>query len=238
MSLLLIKSLLAVLFLIASLIAVASMLHMMGKSDKKTSPNVLRRIHKTAGFLSFILLIVISYFCIKYWVKLGDQASLRAVFHAVLAFGLIIIFILKISIVQFYKQFLRYVPVLGMIVFCFAFVVFCTSAGYFFLTKLCAHPTATEETATTTTMIPGNIGKGRALFEEKCSSCHFAERDESKLGPGLKGLLKKETLPFTGRPATLENVRAQLTRPTVSMPSFASLSTQELADLLEYLKSL
>ncbi len=240
MSFFLFKSILALFFLITALIALLSMLTSMGKTEKKLSPNSLRKVHKISGFLFFILLLVISYFCIKYWLKVGDQASIRASFHAVLAFGLIIIFILKILIVQFYKQFLRFAPVLGMLVFCFAFVVFSTSAGFYLLKSLCIGPTPTGEPIqhSASSEITGNSKRGAILYAEKCNSCHYADREDSRLGPGLKGLFKKETLPHSGRPATVENVREQLIRPMVTMPSFANLPEQDIADLLDYLRTL
>jgi cytochrome c553 len=240
MSFFLFKSILALFFLITALVALLSMLTSMGKIEKKLNPNSLRKIHKISGFLFFILLLVISYFCIKYWLKVGDQASIRASFHAVLAFGLIIIFILKILIVQFYKQFLRFAPVLGMLVFCFAFVVFSTSAGFYLLKSLCASQTQTVESnqPAASSEITGNSKRGAILYAEKCSSCHYPDREDSRLGPGLKGLFKKETLPHSGRPATAQNVRGQLLRPILTMPSFSKLPEQDIADLLEYLKIL
>lgn len=240
MSLLLFKSILALFFLFAALIALLSMLTSMGKTEKKLSPNTLRKIHKISGFLSFSLLLVISYLCLKYWLKLGNQASIRANFHAVLALGLIIIFILKIMIVQFYKQFLRFAPVLGMLVFCFAFVVFSTSSGFYLLKTLCtsSEPIGEPIQHSASSATEGNSKRGAILFAEKCSSCHYADREDSRLGPGLKGLFKKETLPHSGRPATVENVREQLIRPIMTMPSFARLPKQDIADLLAYLKIL
>jgi mono/diheme cytochrome c family protein len=240
MSFFLFKSILALFFLITALIALLSMLTSVGKTEKKTSPDTLRKIHKISGFLFFILLLVISYFCLKYWVKVGDQASIRATFHAVLAFALIIIFILKIMIVQFYKQFLRFAPVLGMLVFCFAFVIFSTSAGFYLLRSVCSSPTPLVESSqpAASSAITGNAERGAILYGEKCSSCHYADREHPRLGPGLKALFKKETLPHSGRPATAENVREQLLRPILTMPSFSRLPEQDIADLLEYLKTL
>ncbi len=240
MSFFLFKSILAVFFLITALIALLSMLTMMGKTEKKIKPNTLRKMHKTSGFLFLILLLVISYFCLKYWMKVGDQASIRAVFHGVLAFALIIIFFIKVVVVQFYKHFLKFAPVLGIIVFCLAFVVFSTSAGFYLLRTLCASPASTERSPLplTSNKISGSAERGAALYREKCSSCHYADREDTRLGPGLKNLLKKEKLPHSGRPATVENVKEQLIRPIVAMPSFAKLSEQEMEDLLEYLKIL
>ena len=84
----------------------------------------------------------------------------------------------------------------------------------------------------------GRVLMGRALFEAKCSFCHYVDRDQTKIGPGLKGVLTKASLPASGRPATLDNVRSQLKSPVGKMPAFASLSEQEIADLLAYLKTL
>lgn len=229
------KSVVAIFFLAAGVIAVICMLTLMGRGERKISATFLRRLHKGAGAVFALLLLMIGYFCIKYVAGMGDQLSLRAVFHGVLALGLIIILILKLSIVQFYKQFLRYVPGLGMAVFALAFVVFCTSAGYFFLVT--GESTVAEE-ATSEVGAPADVQRGQALFDSKCTFCHYVDKTDSKMGPGLKGVLKGEKLPYSGRPANSENIKQQLRNPISAMPSFASLSEQEIADLLAYLETL
>ncbi len=80
--------------------------------------------------------------------------------------------------------------------------------------------------------------KGQTLFDNRCSFCHYADRTNSKMGPGLKGVLKGEKLPYSGRPATSENVKQQIRNPISTMPSFASLSEEDIAALLAYLKTL
>ncbi|UCE21412.1 MAG: cytochrome c, partial [Candidatus Aminicenantes bacterium] len=85
---------------------------------------------------------------------------------------------------------------------------------------------------------PGIIENGRALFNSQCASCHFADREESKSGPGLKNLLKRDGLPSSKRPATVENIFLQLKKPFGVMPAFPSLSEKELADLIAFLKIL
>ena len=76
------------------------------------------------------------------------------------------------------------------------------------------------------------IGKG-------CIHCHFTESTETKIGPGLKGLFERKTLPASGREATGENVRQQLTTPYRAMPSFADrLTEEEKSRLIDYLKTL
>lgn len=238
MSFFMIKSILAIFFLIAGLIAVICMLTLMGKTERKISAQLLRKMHRVAGFVFTGLLLLISYFCIKYWAMAGDQLSTRAVLHGFLSLSLIIIFILKISIVQYYKQFLRFVPVMGMVVFILSFVVFSTSAGFFFLRTLFAKPESLEISEPYLTPLPVSTERGAALFNSKCISCHYADKEENKQGPGLKNILKKERLPSSKRPANADNIKKQLKTPFLAMPSFVSLSEQEIADLIAYLKIL
>jgi len=238
MSFFLFKSILAIFFLFAAIIAVITMLSLMGKAERKVNVQILRKMHKSSGFVFAGLLLVISYFCLKYWAMVGDQLSTRAVFHGVLSLTLIIILILKLSIVQFYKQFLRLVPVMGMIVFVLSFVVFSTSAGFFFLRTLGARAESSDISEPAQTPPQGSAEKGAALFKSKCLSCHYADKEENKHGPGLKNILKKESLPFSKRPANVENIKKQLKTPFLVMPSFVSLSEQEITDLIAYLKTL
>ena len=229
------KSILAIFFLAGGLTAVICMLTLMGRAERKIGATFLRRLHKITGAVFAVMYLVISYFCLHYVEMAGEGLSTRAVFHGVLAVALFFVLALKISIVQFYKQFLRYVPGLGMTVFGLAFAVFLTSAGYFFLVT--EKTTIAGETTSEASEASG-AERGRTLFDNQCSFCHHADRTDSKLGPGLKGILREETLPASGRPATAENVTHQLLNPYQSMPSFSSLSEQEIKDLVAYLKAL
>lgn len=60
------------------------------------STNYLRTFHKSSGFIFFILILIISYLCIKYWINAGDNLSTRAVFHGVLAFILFAVILMSI----------------------------------------------------------------------------------------------------------------------------------------------
>ena len=229
------KSILAIFFLAAGLTAVICMLTLMGRAERKINATLLRGLHKIAGTVFAVMYLVISYFCLHYVEMAGEGLSTRAVFHGVLAVALFFVLALKLSIVQFYKQFLRYVPGLGMTVFGLAFAVFFTSAGYFFLVT--GETTGADEPISQVSATAG-AQDGKMLFDNQCSFCHHADRTDSKLGPGLKGVLKAENLPASGRPATPENVTQQLLNPYQSMPSFSSLSEQEIKDLVAYLKTL
>ncbi len=238
MSFFLLKSILASVLMVFSLGAAISMLSIMGKAEKKVGPKTLLKIHKTFGRLFLILLLPLLILGTKYWAQIGDIASPRAVFHAVLAWGLIIIVLLKVAIVRVYRQLLRLAPALGMLVFCFAFVVFMISAGFYFVRALSAGTTPSAEIDTLVSEIVGNARNGASLYNTKCLSCHYADRDDKKNGPGLKDLFKKEKLPHSGRSTTVENVKQQLIRPILTMPSFGMLTDQEMADLIAFLKTL
>lgn len=222
-------------FFAAALGAALSMLTLMGRQNRKLKPSLLKFIHKTNGFVFLLLLLIISYICITHVAAAGDRLPSRAISHSVLALFLFIIFFIKIFIARFFKQFLKFVPVLGIIVLSLAFVVTATSAGFYFLRATQPMSIIEEDVPLNTNSLKGSIDKGEVLFQSLCSSCHHVDKEESKLGPGLLGLLRKDKLPHSGRPATVENVRNQLVRPVLAMPSFKDLGEQDLADLLAYL---
>jgi hypothetical protein len=62
--------------------------------------------------------------------QMGDAMSIRAGFHVVLAIAFVVLLILKIAIVRVYKNFLKQAPVLGMMIFILAVIVFAISAGF------------------------------------------------------------------------------------------------------------
>lgn len=81
-----------------------------------------------------------------------------------------------------------------------------------------------------------SIESGRALFQANCAACHTTESTAPKVGPGLQGVLKREKLPASGRPATPENVYRQLMHPYRQMPSFSGkLSEDQMQDLIAFL---
>jgi cytochrome c2 len=238
MSFFLLKTILALFFIVVSVSAITSMLTMMGKAEKKIAPKTLRKIHKISGRIFLLLLLALLFLGMKYWVQIGDQASIRAVFHAVLALGLLIIFLLKVVIVKFFKQFLRFAPVLGILVFCFAFVVFSISAGYYSIRFLSIEQATSEEINAVSPEMIGDVSSGASFYNTNCLSCHYSDSEDKKMGPGLKNLFKKDKLPFSGRPPTVDNIKQQLIQPALVMPSFTKLTKQEMADLIAYLKTL
>ena len=133
MPIFLLKSIMSLIFFSAALGAALSMLTLMGRQNRKMKPSLLKTLHKINGYIFLLLLMVTSYFCIQYVAGVGDRLPPRAISHSILALFLIVIFFIKISIVRFFKQFLKFVPVLGIIVLSLAFVVCATSAGFYLL---------------------------------------------------------------------------------------------------------
>ncbi len=83
----------------------------------------------------------------------------------------------------------------------------------------------------------GDAAKGKEVFDQ-CGVCHNADSDEKKMGPGLKGLFKKDKL-TNGKKPTEANVRAKIDEGGNGMPAYKDmLSDQEKDNLIAYLKTL
>ncbi len=84
----------------------------------------------------------------------------------------------------------------------------------------------------------GDATKGKDVFESNCSVCHNADSVEKKMGPGLKGLFKKEKL-NNGKKPTEANIRAIINAGGNGMPSYDDMLTpEEKSDVVAYLKTL
>jgi mono/diheme cytochrome c family protein len=126
--------------------------------------------------------------------------------------------------------------VLGLYALCFLVVV---GLGYFGGELVYGRGAAAPEAPPKEDTEQANpVQQGAAVFARNCSQCHFPDRKEPKIGPGLAGVLKGDQLPVSGRPATEENVRHQLRSPYNRMPSFAELPEEKVDALIAYLKTL
>src|SRR5690348_18274068 len=86
---------------------------------------------------------------------------------------------------------------------------------------------------------PVDAEKGKALFGDNCEVCHNSDSTEAKIGPGLKGLFKRQAL-ANKKKVNDENVLEMIEKGSpAGMPPFADqLTEQEKADILAYLKTL
>lgn len=104
--------------------------------------------------------------------------------------------------------------------------------------RLAAVPVILAALAMAADKKPGDAAKGKAVFAQQCLMCHNATTSEKKMGPGLKGLFKKDKM-ANGKKATEENIRAQIDNGGNGMPAYKDmLSEQERNDMIAYLKTL
>jgi len=79
--------------------------------------------------------------------------------------------------------------------------------------------------------------KGEAAFEN-CSVCHNSDSTETKIGPGLKGVFKREKL-VNGKPVSEANIKELITEGSGGMPPFGdSISSEDKDNIIAYLKTL
>jgi mono/diheme cytochrome c family protein len=130
---------------------------------------------------------------------------------------------------------------MGFFLFFLSVALFALSGGYFLLVygaQTTPSPSLKKTTPASTTDMVG-VQKGAQLFSEQCVYCHASKSKETRIGPGLKGILKDPILPSSKASATTENIIKQLKTPYKMMPSFKEkLSEDQILELLEYLKTL
>jgi mono/diheme cytochrome c family protein len=88
------------------------------------------------------------------------------------------------------------------------------------------------------TQTKGLAAEGAMVFKQNCSACHFTDTTAVKVGPGLKGIFKRDKFPASGRPVSDANFRQVLKTPFSKMPPFGHLSDEQVDAVLDYLKTL
>ena len=85
----------------------------------------------------------------------------------------------------------------------------------------------------------GSATKGKDVFAEKCSVCHFADSDGRKIGPGLKGIGKRGTFTVNNSKVTDDSLRTWIENGDSLMPAFKEvLDAQQIKDVIAYVKTL
>jgi len=82
------------------------------------------------------------------------------------------------------------------------------------------------------------VEQGAAFFAQNCAMCHYSDRTDTRIGPGLKDLFKKDKLPISGKPVIDDSIKSQLKTPVDRMPAFVDITEEELGALIEYLKTI
>ena len=84
----------------------------------------------------------------------------------------------------------------------------------------------------------GNALRGRQLFEDQCSICHFSASNAKKIGPGLKAIFRTGKF-ANGKKVDDVSMRAWIENGGVDMPAFKeSLNAQQVSDLIAFLRTL
>jgi hypothetical protein len=138
MSDMILKTIVAAVFVTAGTGAFLTMMSLMGRPGKTGDTGKGRKVHKVFGWLYIVLLMPLVYLGIGFVGEMGDGMSTRAVFHVVLAATLIALLLLKVLIVRFFKGFVKNAPALGMVLFVLTLAIFLITAGYFLIQKLAA----------------------------------------------------------------------------------------------------
>jgi mono/diheme cytochrome c family protein len=125
-----IKFAVSILFMAAGTGALLTMLYVMGRPEKKINPGAMKTAHRLMGLIFVISLVLLAWIGARFAGAMGDGMSLRVVFHAVFATSLIAVVLMKILIVKSYRELMRFVPAMGLVIFALAFVVFITSTGF------------------------------------------------------------------------------------------------------------
>ncbi len=248
MSIFMVKSILSILLIFLSIIALFTMFEILGRPEGKYNIEELKKIHRINGKLYFLLYIIISYLCINFIVDTKSELNPRSTFHTVFAFSILMLFLLKISYLKIYRQFYSQVKILGLLIVIFTFLSFATSGGYFLLKQIGLNKTSITSPLENREDIKlsknitlkcdaKSIKKGRLIFETKCIFCHDYSTEKILVGPGLKGILKNEFLPTSRKKATPETIAGQLIQPYKDMPSFSYLKKEEIEDIIAFLNT-
>jgi cytochrome c len=83
------------------------------------------------------------------------------------------------------------------------------------------------------------VTRGKGLFQQKCSVCHYDTSDQKKIGPGLKGLAKRGTFSANGNKITDESLKTWIENGDQLMPPFKDiLEPDQIKDVIAYVKTL
>jgi cytochrome c2 len=84
-----------------------------------------------------------------------------------------------------------------------------------------------------------SLVRGKTVFQQKCSVCHYDNSEQKKIGPGLKGLAKRGTFSVNGNKITDESLKAWIENGDQLIPPFKDvLEAGQIKDVIAYVKTL
>ena len=83
------------------------------------------------------------------------------------------------------------------------------------------------------------VARGKSLFQQKCSVCHYDTSDQKKIGPGLKGISKRGTFSVNGNKIADDSLKSWIENGDQLMPPFKDvLEPAQIKDVIAYVKTL
>jgi mono/diheme cytochrome c family protein len=87
--------------------------------------------------------------------------------------------------------------------------------------------------------VAGAAARGKEVFEKKCAICHYSDKEEKKIGPGLKGISKRGTFTVNGNKVTTESLKTWIENGDAQMPGMKdTLEPAQIKDVVAYVKTL
>jgi len=158
---------------------------------------------------------------------------------------------IKILFIRSYRRHFSKASTFGLTIFFLSLGLVATSGGYYLVTSAevppinrkagiiqTGQPDQPVVLAKNEQSSQEKAQKGERLFNKWCFACHDPNTTVTKVAPGLKGVLKNEKLPASGREATPENIRRQLRTPYRLMPPQTHLNNEDINYIIEFLKTL
>ncbi len=217
------------------------MFEIFGRTERRKNMDIFKKIHRINGRLFFIIFLLGAIGCIYMLFQSRAELTPRATLHAFSAVAIFLIFSLKIAFIKYYRQFYSYAKLIGVLVVLLTFNLMAFSTGYSLVTGQYSKNSNTEVIGQKMMVASkeGNVEKGKKLFAQLCSSCHYTDKkDFKRAAPGLQGLFKEKNLPSSKKPVTVDNVINQIKNPYKYMPSFNDLTDSQINDIVSYLKTL
>lgn len=95
-----------------------------------------------------------------------------------------------------------------------------------------------EKKAVVAPAASGDTARGRVVYKRNCEICHHSASTAKKIGPGLKGIYKRDKF-AEGKPVNDDTMRVWIEDGGKDMPQFKNtLKPEQISDLIAYIRTL
>ena len=164
-----ISSVLSVLWLLCGLVAVLTMMSLLGRLGKSEGTRHLRMTHRTFGWLFSAGYIAFLVIMIPKLTSNGPLLPTPLVTHATLGLLLFPLLLIKHLVVRVFNKYFPTLPYLGVILFTIAFVVVGLT-GLQRMVLWAEGPMVTIQSGDAQRTV--SVAVGRDLLQSKCARCH------------------------------------------------------------------